>query len=347
MIESLIHYADHNGCLRIVMALTHDEVSIKSHSDQSIEDCHFIEIPVLAEKQCGVFLEYLSSKHPKLVAFNTIDEGMIEVLYHKTHGIPGQIMTELLPISTHSKKTLFKWHFLDIIAILMSIGIGYLLLTHSNNEPVLTTEKISLSIPEPVVEQHSLTLVLDQKPKLVEGSTSIEKSSQSNQPVESLQIDGLKSIEPLKELFVQSSFDIDTHISVAKDRIEKKPLIVDSTKEKTRLKAVKSIVKKAEISIKPTQPTLDDSPWLLKQSKNHYTIQVMVLSQQQSVKKLLLTYPELKVFQTTNRKGKLNYILVYGSYENTKMASKTMKSFPLKYKKSWIRRFKDITKDIK
>lgn len=55
LITTLIEYAAVNQCLRIVFSLTYDELEKKKNSDQSIDECHYIDIPPLTEKRVVFF----------------------------------------------------------------------------------------------------------------------------------------------------------------------------------------------------------------------------------------------------------------------------------------------------
>ena len=92
MIGELCKLTESYPVLRIVFALTPDQLHVINSSDKSINDCFFIEFPTLTEKQCGDFLQNLSCKPGAAVKVNAINPEMIENLYRETHGIPGQIV---------------------------------------------------------------------------------------------------------------------------------------------------------------------------------------------------------------------------------------------------------------
>jgi DamX protein len=95
---------------------------------------------------------------------------------------------------------------------------------------------------------------------------------------------------------------------------------------------------------------LDDSKWVLEQPKKNITIQLMVLSKRESIQDVLKKNNKLRGKLKYFKKGvldKTKYILIYGSYKNIATASKSMKKLPKKYRKSWLRKFKDLQKIIK
>lgn len=121
LITTIIQYASENQCLRIVFALTPDEIQLKNNSDHGIEDCHFIEIPPLTKKQCGVFLQNLSAQPEVALSFNDINEPLIEHVYRETHGIPGAIISE---VSKGVKNTVISWESYKWIGLALAAGLA-------------------------------------------------------------------------------------------------------------------------------------------------------------------------------------------------------------------------------
>ena len=95
LINTIIEYAAKNPVLRVIFVLTHDDLDVKSTSDNAIDGCHLIEIPPLSEKQCGEFLQFLAARPRSQLAFNEISDGMIETVYRESQGIPGRIVAQL------------------------------------------------------------------------------------------------------------------------------------------------------------------------------------------------------------------------------------------------------------
>ncbi|HEY8034688.1 MAG TPA: AAA family ATPase [Methylobacter sp.] len=133
LITAIIQYAAANPVLRLIFALTHDELQVKRGSDRVIDDCHIIEIPPLSEKQCGDFLQHLSTKPYANLSFKAIDENMIAHIYRETHGIPGRIIAEISGLSGTKQGGKLKWIIGLAIATAIAIAIGVQWITSSNN----------------------------------------------------------------------------------------------------------------------------------------------------------------------------------------------------------------------
>jgi DamX protein len=103
LINDIIDYSVSSVAINVIFVLTHDDMAIKNHSDNAIEDSHIIEIPPLSKAQCGDFLQHLALKTKLDVPIQSITDEMLDELYQNTHGIPGQIITQM-PVLTRPKK---------------------------------------------------------------------------------------------------------------------------------------------------------------------------------------------------------------------------------------------------
>ena len=95
---------------------------------------------------------------------------------------------------------------------------------------------------------------------------------------------------------------------------------------------------------------VDDRQWVLQQSSEKYTLQLMVTSKKKALLNVLKKYNRLqgalKYIQVT-RKNKQFYILLYGSFSTTKAAQKIVKTLPRLFKQAWAKPFKAIQLEIK
>ncbi|MDD5276006.1 MAG: ATP-binding protein [Methylovulum sp.] len=124
LITALIDYAAANPALRITFALTPDEVYIKTRSDRIIDDCYFVEIPLLSEKQCGDFLQQLSAKSWIRLPVNTLSDSIIESVYRETQGIPERIIAQIPSLAITKKRDKALWLLIAAVVALVSIALG-------------------------------------------------------------------------------------------------------------------------------------------------------------------------------------------------------------------------------
>ncbi|MDP3588945.1 MAG: hypothetical protein Q8R54_00180, partial [Methylobacter sp.] len=135
LIAAIIQYAAANPVLRVVFALTHDELQVKRGSDRAVDDCHIIEIPPLSDKQCGDFLQDLSTKPYANLSFTAIGENMIAHIYRDTHGVPGRIIAEVSGVSGAKPSGKLKWILVFAVAAAIAIAIGVQWLISSTKTP--------------------------------------------------------------------------------------------------------------------------------------------------------------------------------------------------------------------
>jgi len=174
LVTTIIRYAAANPVLRVIFALTHDELQVKQGSDRAVDDCHVVEIPYLSAKQCGEFLQQLAAKpaangsvkasapanapylHP---VGKAISESIIENIYQKTNGIPGRIIVEFARLFSAKKNGKLKWLLIAALVISISIAFGVQWLALSKNKQTTSTAveqkadsvEIAPSQPEPHV----------------------------------------------------------------------------------------------------------------------------------------------------------------------------------------------------
>jgi DamX protein len=173
LITTLCQYALANPVLRIVFVLTQDELYIKKSSDKAIDDCHFIELPPLTEKQCGEFLQNLSGKPDAIVSFNAISPALVEKIYQETHGIPGKIMAILPNLSNYVPISTSRWVLSSVLIVLSFVGvIGYISWNDSVEE--------QRDMIAPIYKEKTIPpAVLNQKNNILETDVTVLRTTPS------------------------------------------------------------------------------------------------------------------------------------------------------------------------
>lgn len=120
-ITAIIDYAATQALLTVIFVLTADELYLKNCSDSVIDNCHFVEIPPLSEKQCGEFLQYLSTQPTVRLSLEDISDTVVANTYRETHGLPARIIAAL-PALTHVRHR-DKTTLLLITAVIMLVAI--------------------------------------------------------------------------------------------------------------------------------------------------------------------------------------------------------------------------------
>ncbi len=167
LMTTLTQYATTYPALRLVFALSDDEVAAKRTADSAIDTCHFIEIPALSESQCGEFLQHLSERLDASEVMADMADGVAQVnkipkaspalneqIFKKTKGIPGRITEALPSLSPANKPRRLAWWY--VLAGAGTLLIGLVIANHSStpDHPITgsmvqpeTVATASLSIP--------------------------------------------------------------------------------------------------------------------------------------------------------------------------------------------------------
>lgn len=369
LISSLVQLASENSCLRIVFSLTHEEIEIKNISDQLIEECHFIEIPALTEKQCGIFLQNMSFQPDSIIVYDAINDDLIEKLHRETLGIPGKIITELPKLATYSSGINVKK--IVALVLVLAFGISVFLADKYRIKENLEPEKKALVFQQAESETTSLPeihpigdklnnemlkedsfLVID----LVENSevnkSPVDVVEQTTVKADLQQQEELKQNPEIQQNEAKNEAAGEVDIKTV-PQTEKAPIIEESVDSSTVADKIQLADKKiVNVDDKQNQSSLekkveeDDSQWILDQPEKSLTIQLVVLSKRESVLDFLKNNRKLEQNIKFFQQDKQKYIVIYGAFKNNASASKNMKLLPLKFRKSWIRKFRELHKII-
>ncbi|WP_341327645.1 SPOR domain-containing protein [Methylotuvimicrobium sp. KM2] len=356
LIDALSEYALANPTLRVIFSLTQDELYIKSRSDRSVEDCHFIELLPLSEKQCRDFLQNLSGKPDAPISFNAVSDNMVEYVYRETHGIPGKIIAELPRLSDFERLGAPVRFSIGLFALFAIAGIalvGWEALVpesdHHLTESLPRPQQQALSVPLPVekfagkqaVNNSIVTDVAEQQPKP-------KMTNVVTAPVAALpdrKIETTVKNKKINDLEVVSD-------SAENDKLENPIADPSIVKAEPLVSAVadEKIETKPQETIDSNRSEDDDRSWLFKQSSDHFTLQLMVLSSRQSIVNVLNKYRHLKQdlkYLETRIGGKEKFILLYGSFSSHADAKRAAGKLPAEFKGAWVRRFAVLQNDTK
>lgn len=154
LIASFCQFASTYPALRVVFALTADELHIKTSSDKAVDDCHFIDIPALSEQQCGDLLKNLASKPGAIISAENLNSAMIARLYRETHGIPGKIVNAQKPQIKISSLNNWQW-ISAAAAVLIAVVVSFFLWDDDTDKP----EKQRQQIEENLVKKQAEVMV--------------------------------------------------------------------------------------------------------------------------------------------------------------------------------------------
>ena len=366
LITSLIQYAAAHTVLRLIFVLTHDELHVQSRSDHAIEECHFIEIPPLSEKQCGEFLLQLSTRPNLQLSFNAISDNMIETIYRETHGIPGRIIAELPQIKVAKQIDSSKWQLpVAVLAlVIVALAVQWFSARQISKKEAITPTAVEQQNTIDVAPSLATDLTGQAEPDKLELSVPsvIENALE---PSDELTLDMVTTIKPDAPKKLANEQDIEKPGPVA----EVKPVVIE---KETANQPDLTQANEETLQPKPenkentskTQQTAEDAvvpkeqqvpqgegwQWLSTQPANNYSLQLMVLSKQQSITNVLKKYPTLTqglriVKKVSN--GKERYVLLYGSFASAALANEAKASLPAEFRTAMARKTSALNKELK
>ncbi|PKM11823.1 MAG: hypothetical protein CVV13_07635 [Gammaproteobacteria bacterium HGW-Gammaproteobacteria-3] len=376
LIDAINRYAKAHPALRVVFALTQDEVYVKNSSDQTLEECHFIDLPPLSEKQCGEFLRNLSGKPGAAIAFAAIDETLIARVYQETHGIPGRIMAMLPQLSEYGTVKTIKWLpwallILSALAAffywsLQEIGpitekplasnrsaVNWVALAPPKHQQIDKTPILPVSPTDPEKEKQAVTTIAPLAK--IPGAAENPEADIADKPVKvpEVGVGSPATLEPAPEKpgLPEAKQAPDAAAPVPTKTVKVEPATSPEVM-RPALKPQPEPQSESPVEQTPRQANTatDDRPWVLAQPPQNYTLQLIVLSSGKSLIQLMNKYPALqqqfKAIKTIS-KGKEKHSLLYGSFVSAQAAGNAMQSLPKAFQKSWVRRFKTVQNDIK
>jgi DamX protein len=360
LLTSLVQYAAANPVIRLVFALTHDELYVKNQTDSIIDECHLIELPPLSSKQSFEFLQYLATQTGSSAS---ISEASAERIYRKTHGIPGRIITELPEFPKAKTEINPLYPLLAAVAILIAIALG--LQWHSTHksaqEPVPPP---SASLPPTVEKKPAISVAeLPQATALASGQTNVMKTTPAL-PAASIDAGSLLTAKP-------SPLDLP---GIPETAVTSSPMAqlnsFESAKEPASAASTKALSSApiTAINVPPAPPIHSETEqkqpsgasartdetannsgadWVKAQPAESYTLQVMVLTKEDAIQAIIQRYPELEpeltYIKTAPIRGREKYLLLYGSFSTKKAALAAKKSLPTEFQHAYPRQFAAVT----
>lgn len=347
--EQLIFHAEQKTYLVIIFVLTHDQLQLKHLSDPGIDDCHIVELSPLTEKQCGEFLQHLSAQTQDAITVDLQSEAALPEIFRHTHGIPSKIIEKYVvtPVKTEENPTrllLMVGSVLIVIALASQWYSSTRTLVEVKTEPVVAKESGKSADYE--VTQPILSLPIAET-EIVEPARHMPEIREVN----SVQI------SPLSKDAGQSD-PIDTSPEMT---IQSKQETAGNQLEQSRTEVQPDQVADAKINIKTeAEPEFEanqnDNPysneasaWLSSQPAQNYTLQLMVLSKQQSVFDVLDQYSGLSTqikYVKRNIGDKQKYVLLYGSFADARQALSAKQQMPVRLQTSIARKIAAIRKEF-
>lgn len=346
LIEKIIAYANGRPILRCIFALTHSELYLKNSTDPAVDDCYQIEIPPLSEKQCGEFLEYLSTLPQPRVQFNSINETSVADLYRETHGIPGNILNHLPQSDYTSKKDYSKVILILAVTGLIAVALG--LQWWSSNKPIESNEKVAIA--KQPNKKSNIQQSIDKSKSVSESAK--QQVENPSPPIEAT-LEAVKTAPP-----IGSSQNVDAskvEIPVVKSNsLNTPPAAGVETKNLTQSndtnKSTETLVSENQQQTVVVTSYAEGERWIKGEPVENLTLQLMALPSEQAIIEVMQRNQglgaKLRLIKTKTKSSKERFVLVYGSFTSSEEARKEIAILPKELQKTWVRKIGVIQQEI-
>ncbi len=350
LVDSLIAYTNGQPALRCILVLTHSELYLKNSTDPSVEDCYQIELPPLSEKQCGEFLEYLSTLPSPRIQYSSINDTSIAELYRDTHGIPGNILKYLPHPQTAKTKDYAKPVLILAVAGLIGVALGvqwwseHRISKNVNNDPHTLQQKVN-GQSEAKSGAVSVSNPMTIKP------AQPEKTSVTEMPVQSPLPASAESASPAIEgkyvprgpTSVSGSDSAGDSSAGAGNSANS-----EAFSSQTGADHPESIENRNQQVIKSTAEA--GASWLTAEPAENYTLQLMALPDEQTAVQVIQRNQsagdKLRYVKTKTKNGKERFILLYGSYLTPQEANGDTSKLPKELQKVWARKIGVVQQEL-
>lgn len=374
LINELIDLAESLSGLRLVFAMNYDEYKQQTDSEQNFDNCHFIELPPLNQRQCLVYLQNLSAQPNALLSFSAITDTLVEELYQETQGIPGKLLTELPKLGQYQNRRTQKLGLpigLALILIITGFAVKSLLQPQletgqDSSPPVVQTESTQSSneaeatifepapdispIVDPEQEQAIAAQIQPEDTpaddfEAFDASANTGHGEDLDETV--FEINPTDELNQDEETFIAEDLEPDQIIEPEPTAEPPKPAPPQTTASQP---ASIPAPRPADNVSRSSETDDGDLSWIMAQSVDHYTIQLMVLSSKDSVTRFLKKYhayrDQLKYF-TTGKTGQERYVLIYGSFQSAGEALESRSNMPEEFNDGIVKRFKSVQKQAR
>jgi septal ring-binding cell division protein DamX len=372
-------FASRHPALRVVLAMRTDEAAQKSGLDKSaLADAFTLEIPALSEDDCEVFARQLRTRWPGVATARQSTESLAKRLYAESGGIPGKLI-EILESPHESTSTTASAMWL--------IGSGLLagaaFLTFMPQSPV-SEQSIPGSPVSGVAATRAIAPRSSEQTGIVETSnlakalTDTQSSPQSSPLADNEKADTPPISEtavpigmPAPQAEANETGEDQKPREAAAEREPSTPSILAEPKsmpeEQTEMAREHSVptnpVSEAQTKTGPLTERdnagsrlpetvaggLKGAEWLMRQSPDAYTLQIVAVSRPGSLLKLAGQFQpgsQLASFRSRKGNGEL-YPLFFGIYPSLPAAKDAAAHLPASLGQPLPRQLKSIHQEIR
>ena len=347
----LFKLVDNYECIHIVLT------SSENLGSSMESRCQLVDLEPFTQKQSKQYAKlWLQSKGLEFANLAGLDD---VVLFIETGGLPGRINDVLAqmskkPITRESKKTASRLPMMWLLSLTVLVTSALMVIFLYPEEEQRTREPIAQidESAKEVVSRPLASSVLDST--ISEAVNKEEERANKVLPV----IKASSALIPLSPAPTQQDKKLPPDIikkpAAARDNLSLQEPESKDLQAKPAVDEGASILPKDEKVIVEKPKELDElqehTLWVKRRDKNHYTLQLLGVSTEESAHNYILRHKELKplhFFQNKKSKGQW-YSVIYGDFANKEKALEASRRLPssLGKLKPWARSFDGVQADL-
>ncbi|MBS3964467.1 MAG: AAA family ATPase [Methylomonas sp.] len=341
LIGELATFAEALPGFRLVLAMDDEALQDKRNADRALDDSHIIELPALSQQQCKAYLQNLSVQPGTKLSYSAIDDARVEMLFRATQGIPGKLLAELPKFSGddgQKPRKIGLWLGVLTVCVLSAFGLYRLSVDEVAApdsvvlpEALTQSEPTSTEIAQPEPTEPPATPEIA-TPSAVTENPAPPAVAETIAPVV------VASPNPAAVAPKDEPDDATAAVAVALPAQPDTPAVVDARPSPK------------PSSARHTIGNGNDIDWILSQPANNITLQIMVLSSKDSVKRFIKQHQDyadnIKSY-AIGKDGNEKYVVIYGSFQTADEAMKRQSTMPDDFKRGLEKRFKFVQREAR
>lgn len=315
--DKLLEFCASLPALGLVATMTYDGFHVKRSTDQTIDDCHVIELLPLDRKELTEFLRNLCARPDHGLNFDADNDTLVNELYLSSHGIPGRALAALPGIRSASEARLTgrASRILAGVLIAACLAWGWFLL----NPMPSGNQAADIGGNQHTVAQVAIPSQPAAAPTPPAASLPQAQSSANRPP------------EP----------DENTAATTQPDQ----PAIQAPPEHAATAGTQATTTPAGDQDTVKTPGKADDRAWIMAQPADNYTLQVVAVDDMARVQQILKKYADYRdnlKYYATGAQHNEKFVIIYGSFQTLAQARKQMVKLPAGFGKCTEVRFQSI-----
>jgi DamX protein len=283
------------------------------------------------------------------IQFSAINESMVATLYRETHGIPGNILTQLPNDNSHNKIDYSKPILIYAVIGLIVVALG---VQWWSSRPRIVSPKSAAT------ENNQSNIIVGQtadtrSPVAQSPEASFSPQAQQATETSNTSISGGIRNDVINDSHSQAT--IEEGLKRDDTQLQHAPVPAQASENfnqpiANNPQVTEQVTAADQVPINTAVPLDEGGHWLMEQPVENTTLQLMALSNEQTITEVMQRHQELgknlRYLKTKTKKGRDRFILIYGSFTSSEQANLESKNLPKELQKTWPRKISAVQGEL-